>query len=88
VGKWELDNYQINYPELIFKDDLTAIFRSRGDTVYYYSYLLKTDTLFLIDIDNQVNQCKIKVLNDRELIFDNLLEHNKKQIYKREINSQ
>lgn len=86
IGKWELDNYQVNYPELIFRNDFTAIFKSRGDTIYYYSYLIKTDTLFLIDIDNKINQCKIKVLNDRELVFDNLLEHNKRQIYRRKIN--
>ena len=83
VGRWVIIKNQINYPSLQFNSDSTAIFRSRADTVYYFNFLIKGDSLILKDINDNETINRIKRLDDAQLVFYNLLEHEKKQVYNR-----
>jgi len=83
VGRWVIINNQINYPFLQFNSDSTAIFRSRADTVYYFNFLIQGDSLILKDINNNETINRIKSLDDAKLVFYNLLEQEKKQVYNR-----
>ena len=85
-GKWELkDNKnQINYPILYFKEDSTAIFTSRADTVYRFKYSFKNDYIILKNtFTPEITEWKILRLSNDELVFKSLLEHKDKQVYKR-----
>jgi hypothetical protein len=83
LGEWVLqDAGQINYPALAF-NDIKAILHSRGDTIYYYDYRIRGDTLELDDIHGETHKNRIKTLTQEELVFDNLLEHSTPQVYKR-----
>lgn len=84
VGKWVLTKNQINYPSLVFEADATAIFRSKRDTIYYFNYVVKGDSLILRDINNKETINRIKALDSTRLVFHTLLEQNKQQIYKRQ----
>ena len=81
TGCWKLTTNEINYPELEFSDTAYCVFGSRGDTIYYFSYSLKADTLVLIDDDGKVTNNLIETLNDSELVFKNLIIHSEKQEY-------
>lgn len=84
-GKWELteEEFQVNYPILYFNTDSTAMFTSRGDTIYRFKYLLKSENLILKDLDGKESTWKISVLNEKELVFDKLFENIKPQHYKK-----
>ncbi len=82
IGEWKLESdTQVNYPLIEFRADSTAIFSSRGDTLYRYNFILKGDTLLLKDIFNNELINTINFLNNKQLIFDKLLEHETKQTY-------
>jgi len=83
LGKWELteEEFQVNYPILYFNTDSTAMFTSRGDTIYRFKYLLKSESLILKDLDDKESTWKISVLNEKELVFDKLFENIKLQHY-------
>lgn len=86
IGEWELNSEtQINYPLIEFYSDSTAIFRSKADTLYRYNFKLKEDSLILINNSNIISVNKILVLNDKQLVFDKLIEHKNKQTYKKVI---
>lgn len=84
LGEWELSENQINYPSLQFNTDSSAVFRSRADTIYRFRYTIKGDSLILKDIDNKETINRIKNLDKSRLVFYNLLEHDKEQVYKKE----
>ncbi len=83
-GEWTLIEDQTNYPTLQFNKNSTAIFRSKADTMYFFRFNIKDDSLDLLDINNKKVVNKIKTLDSNRLIFYNLLEHNEVQVYKRE----
>jgi hypothetical protein len=85
LGSWTLKNMeQVNYPTLDFKTDFTAVFTSRGDTVYRWRYLLQGDSLILFDVNNSKRVAKIEYLDSAELVFHSLLEEKGKQLYFKE----
>ena len=85
LGKWELteEEFQVNYPILYFNTDSTAMFSSRGDTIYRFKYLLISENLILKDLEGNESTWKISVLNETELIFEKLFENINPQHYKK-----
>lgn len=85
LGKWELTEkeFQVNYPILYFNTDTTAMFTSRGDTIYRFKYLIKSENLILKDLNGKESTWKISVLNEKELILEELFENIKPQHYKK-----
>lgn len=49
LGCWKNINGEIGYPCLSFMNDSTAIFTSKGDTLYRMKYHLKGSNLYLFD---------------------------------------
>jgi hypothetical protein len=84
LGEWILTENQINYPSLQFNIDSSAVFRSRADTIYRFQYIIKGDSLILKDINNKETLNRIKILDKSKLVFYNLLEHDKEQVYKKQ----
>lgn len=80
LGEWRLNTDQINYPLLRFDIDSSAVFSSRGDTIYYYIYYIKGDTLML----NNAYGGRIKTLTKEDLVFYDLLENGDEQVYAKE----
>jgi hypothetical protein len=83
IGEWVLNEDQINYPSLKFNADSSAVFTSRADTLYRFKFMVKGDSLILRDINNHISVNRIKTLNETELTFCQLLEHDKEQAYKK-----
>lgn len=84
-GSWILQNKDaINYPQIIFNEDYTAIFKSRGDTIYRFTYLLKGANLTLQSITGEEETYEIVKLNNDSLVFNGLRENLEQQIYIRE----
>lgn len=83
LGEWILKENQINYPSLEFNADSSAVFTSRADTLYRFRFVVKGDSLILTDINNNISVNRIKTLNETELTFCQLLEHDKEQAYRR-----
>lgn len=86
LGKWELNKDQVNYPTLFFNKDSTAVFSSKGDTIYEFRYSLQDDQLVLKDISNKRTINSITFLDSSKLIFSNLIEYNTRQEYNRKKN--
>lgn len=85
-GEWRLKDRkgQVNYPVLYFNEDSSAVFSSRGDTLYRFKYSIKNDDLVLKSpATQQITRWKILRLSKDDLILKNLFEHNEKQVYKR-----
>lgn len=85
LGEWVLENESdaINYGGIEFKEDSTALFLSRGDTIYRFKFHVKSDDLYLTDILGKVQSYKVISITDNQLIFSSLREKKGKQIYKR-----
>lgn len=84
-GTWILqDKEAVNYPKIIFNNDSTAIFRSEGDTIYRFTYLLRDSDLVLQDLYGTQEMYKILRLNKDSLVFRSLRENQERQIYLRE----
>jgi hypothetical protein len=82
IGSWALqDKDVINYPEIIFNEDSTAIFKSKGDTIYRFTYLLDGSNLVLQDVTGNKESYEILHLNKDSLIFKDLRENKEQQIY-------
>jgi hypothetical protein len=81
LGNWVLTNSQINYPEIQFNLDSSAIFYSYGDTIYRYKYYVQNNFLYLIDFEQNKTRFKIEKLDNIHLVFSNFLEQKEKQIY-------
>jgi hypothetical protein len=84
-GTWILqDKSAINYPKIIFNNDSTAIFRSEGDTIYRFTYLLRNSHLVLQDLYGTQEIYEILRLNRDSLVFKSLRENQERQFYLRE----
>ena len=55
----------------------------KNDKDNYFNFLIKGDSLILKDINDNKTINRIKRLDDAQLVFYNLLEHEKKQVYNR-----
>jgi hypothetical protein len=84
-GTWILqEKGAINYPKIIFKNDSTAVFRSEGDTIYRFTYLLNGSDLVLKDLSGTQETFHIIRLTTDSLIFKTLRENQNRQIYLKE----
>jgi len=84
VGEWILeDSSAINYPEIIFNKDSTAIFTSKGDTIFRFIYEVDKSFLYLKDMNGMKEKYKFVTLNRNSLVFNNFRENHTKQVYKR-----
>ena len=84
-GTWILqEKGAINYPKIIFNNDSTAVFRSEGDTIYRFTYLLKGSDLVLQDLYGTQETYEIMRLTTDSLIFKTLRENQNRQIYLKE----
>ena len=84
VGEWILeDSLAINYPEIIFNNDSTAIFTSKGDTIFRFIYKVDKSFLYLKDINGTKEKYKFISLNKDSLVFNKFRENQTKQVYKR-----
>ena len=85
IGTWVLsDKKVVNYPEIVFSDKATTLFKSRGDTLYRYQYQLKSDnTIELVAINGEKYTGKIVKLNADSLIFEGLINQEGIQTYLR-----
>ncbi len=82
LGKWILTTDQVNYPEISFTGS-SAIFRSKGDTVYIFEYHLKDNTITLIDFHQTQFNARIVKLTTDSLIFSRLVNNKSIQRYYR-----
>jgi hypothetical protein len=85
LGEWVLENGSdaINYGKIEFKGDSTALFLSRGDTIYRFKFHVKSDNLYLTDILGKEESYKVISATDDQLTFSSLREKKEKQVYKR-----
>ena len=83
VGHWTLNGgeRQINYPEIEFLNDSTAVLYSRADTVYRYIYRLQNDSLYLTDINGRQYVNKINKVDDKSIMFEGIADVKGIQIY-------
>ena len=83
IGSWVLTSEanQINYPQITFNNDATAIFSSRGDTLYRFKFSVKGDQLYLKDPFGKEEHYRFKMPAKDKLIFPALREHRTEQIY-------
>ena len=84
-GSWVLqDQDAINYPQIIFNKDSTAIFKSKGDTIYRFTYFLQGANLILQDNTGNQEIYEILRLSRDSLVFNSLRENRSHQIYIKE----
>lgn len=84
-GVWILQaKNAINYPKIIFNNDSTAVFRSEGDTIYRFTYVLKGSDLVLQDFHGTKETYELLRLTTDSLVFKSLRENQERQIYLRE----
>ena len=74
---------QINYPYIVFFDNDSAVFHSRADTIYEFTFFIKNDSLYLVDIYGKKYVNKIMELNDKSVIFEGIADVNKTQVYEK-----
>lgn len=79
LGKWCSKSYD-KYLSLTFKRNGGAVFDSKYDTVYYFSYALDRNYLSL---NGSASRNRILKLTQDSLILETLLEFNTIQAYHR-----
>ena len=84
-GEWVLKRgeKQVNYPYIEFFYNDSAVFHSRADTIYEFTFFIKKDSLYLVDIYGKKYVNKIMKLNDRSVIFEGLADVTKTQVYEK-----
>lgn len=83
-GEWELvGKEQVNYPNIEFLKDSSAILHSQADTIYRFTFFLRNDSLVLVDINGNKHVNKICELNDKTVVLDGIADVHEKQTYKR-----
>lgn len=84
IGYWCLNSEDLNYPSIIFNEDSSAIFNSHIDTVYTFKYFVEKNYLHIYRSNkNGTDKYEILYLDDDSLVFNTLIEKDKKQIYLR-----
>ena len=84
-GKWSLEGEEkrVNYPEMEFCKDRTAVLYSQADTIYRFTFYTRNDTLFLVDVYGKRYVNRIKKLTNNTIVFDGIADVDKEQTYKR-----
>ena len=83
-GKWSLEEEKrVNYPEIEFCKDRTAVLYSQADTIYLFTFYTRNDTLFLVDVYGKRYVNRIKKLTNNTIVFDGIADVDKEQTYKR-----
>lgn len=83
-GKWSLEEEKrVNYPEIEFSKDRTAVLYSQADTIYRFTFYTRNDTLFLVDVYGKRYVNRIKKLTNNTIVFDGIADVDKEQTYKR-----
>lgn len=84
-GEWSLEGgeKQVNYPEIEFCKDRTAVLYSQADTIYRFTFYTRNDTLFLVDVYGKRYVNRIKKLTNNTIVFDGIADVDKEQTYKR-----
>ena len=83
-GEWELvEKEQVNYPNIEFLKDSSAVLHSQADTIYRFIFFIRNDSLVLVDINGNKHVNKICELNDKTVVLDGIADVHEKQTYKR-----
>lgn len=84
-GEWNLESgeKQVNYPCIIFHNDSSVELFSRADTVYYFTFFIRKDTLYTSDIYGKQYKNKIIELKKNTLVLKNIIDIYQKQKYTR-----
>ena len=83
-GEWELvGKEQVNYPNIEFLKDSSAVLHSQADTIYRFTFFIRNDPLVLVDINGNKHVNKICELNDKTVVLDGIADVHEKQTYKR-----
>ena len=84
-GEWALvdGEHQVNYPNIEFFADSSAILYSQADTIYRFTFYTRNDTLFLVDVYGKRYVNRIKKLTNNTIVFDGIADVDKEQTYKR-----
>lgn len=83
-GEWELvEKEQVNYPNIEFLKDSSAVLHSQADTIYRFTFFIRNDSLVLVDINGNKHVNKICELNDKTVVLDGIADVHEKQTYKR-----
>ena len=83
-GEWELvGKEQVNYPNIEFLKDSSAVLYSQADTIYRFTFFIRNDSLVLVDINGNKHVNKICELNDKTVVPDGIADVHEKQTYKR-----
>lgn len=83
-GKWSLEEEKwVNYPEIEFCKDRTAVLYSQADTIYRFTFYTRNDTLFLVDVYGKRYVNRIKKLTNNTIVFDGIADVDNEQTYKR-----
>ena len=83
-GEWELvGKEQVNYPNIEFLKDSSAVLHSQADTIYRFTFFIRNDSPVLVDINGNKHVNKICELNDKTVVLDGIADVHEKQTYKR-----
>lgn len=83
-GEWELvGKEQVNYPNIEFLKDSSAVLHSQADTIYRFTFFIRNDSIVLVDINGNKHVNKICELNDKTVVLDGIADVHEKQTYKR-----
>lgn len=83
-GEWELvGKEQVNYPNIEFLKDSSAVLHSQADTIYRFTFFIRNYSLVLVDINGNKHVNKICELNDKTVVLDGIADVHEKQTYKR-----
>lgn len=83
-GEWELvGKEQVNYPNIEFLKDSSAVLHSQADTIYRFTFFIRNDSLVLVDFNGNKHVNKICELNDKTVVLDGIADVHEKQTYKR-----
>lgn len=85
VGCWQLVDpaNEVNYPKICFERDSSAIFSSRGDTLYAFKLKAVDTHLHLADVFGEVFSFPIHYLGKDSLVFKDIMTGGGVLIYKR-----
>ncbi len=84
-GEWGLvdGDKNINYPYIEFSKDSCAILHSRADTIYQFTFFIRNDSLYLVDVYGKIHVNRIKELNNGTITFDGIADVSDSQTYER-----
>ena len=85
-GEWALvdGEHQVNYPNIEFFADSSAILYSQADTIYRFTFFIRNDSLYLTDIYGKKYVSRIRKLSCTTVIFDGIADVKKKQTYEKQ----